>query len=66
MTSLAPLQYKFSTSFVDSNLCDTSYLANPFPMYEHVGVDEEAMYGVEVVDVTIPTNCILYEKGVSD
>jgi hypothetical protein len=35
-------------------------------MYEHVGVDEEAMYGVEVVDVTIPTNCILYEKGVSD
>jgi hypothetical protein len=46
-------------------LCDTSYLANPFPMYEHVGVDEEGMYEVEVVDVTIPTNCIVVEKGVS-
>jgi hypothetical protein len=46
-------------------LCDTSYLENPFPMYEHVGVDEEGMYGVEVVDVTISTNCIVVEKGVT-
>jgi hypothetical protein len=34
-------------------------------MYEHVGVDEEGMYGVEVVDVTILTSCIVVEKGVS-
>jgi hypothetical protein len=46
-------------------LCDTSYLAKLFPMYEHIGVDEEGMHGVEVVDVTIPTNCVVVEKGVS-
>jgi hypothetical protein len=43
-------------------LCDTSCLANRFPMYEHVGVDEEGMYGVEVVDITIPTNYIVVER----
>jgi hypothetical protein len=47
-------------------LCDTSYLANLFHICEHVGLDEERMYRVEVVDVTIPTNCIVDEKGVSD
>ena len=43
------------TSHLQPVLCDTSYLANSFPMYEHVGVDEEGMYGVEVVPVSIPS-----------
>jgi hypothetical protein len=30
-------------------------------MYEHARVDDEGMNGVEVVDVTIPTNCIVVE-----
>jgi hypothetical protein len=36
-------------------LLQTTYLSNPFPMFEHVGVDEEGMYGVEIVHVHIPS-----------
>lgn len=31
------------------SLCDT-YLVNPFPMFEHVGVNEEVLYGEQNLD----------------